>query len=218
MIHSYLPGRKQRVKLGVIRSEWLYIKRGVPQGSIVGPTLFNVFINDLLLALQDSCTVYNYADDNTLSFCHHDPAIVKSTLEGAANKAIKWFDENNMKANPSKFQGITFRIFILKGKRIDISNFEFQLQDNVSIKLDETVKLLGMHIDNQLNFGPHIRHLSKKCARQTNVIARFYLEALRWLATRSSITGIGSSRPPFENECYAKILTWIQGSDNESSN
>ena len=81
---SYLSSRIQRVKLGNSRSEWLCIKKGVPQGSLTGPLLFNNFINDLLLYLEKHCTVYNYADDNSLSGSHNDPMVLKSSLENAS--------------------------------------------------------------------------------------------------------------------------------------
>ena len=58
----------------------------------MGSILFNIFINDFLYDLQSTCDVYNYADDNTLSFSHSNPSIIKSTLEQASQQAIRWFE------------------------------------------------------------------------------------------------------------------------------
>ena len=74
-----------------------------------------------------------------------------------------------MKVNPNKFQGI---VFCPKNKRNELANFEFCLTDNVTIKPSKCVKLLGMLLDNSLNFSTHIKSLSSKCAKQTNVMAR----------------------------------------------
>ena len=67
LLNSYLSGRKQQVKLNNIVSSWSVIKKGVPQGSNLGPLLFNVFINDICY-LKDHRTLYNYAGDNTIYF------------------------------------------------------------------------------------------------------------------------------------------------------
>ena len=69
LVSSYPSDRKHTVKLGSHHSEWSNITKGVPQGSILGPLLFNVFINDIFHALGRS-SLYNYADDNTLSYAH----------------------------------------------------------------------------------------------------------------------------------------------------
>jgi hypothetical protein len=141
----------------------------VPQGSIVGvgPTLFKVFINDLMLSLRNICTVYNYADDNTLSFCHPDPSIVKATLENAANHAIEWFERNDMKVNPSKFQAL-----VIYGRKTERIIQSFNLSSGVEIKPENDVKLLGCIIDEKLNFSAHVKELSKKCSKQINIMAR----------------------------------------------
>ena len=71
LLKSYLSDRKQRIKLNNIVSSWSEIKKGVPQGSILGPLLFNVFINDIFYFIEHG-TLYNYADDNTISFSSPD--------------------------------------------------------------------------------------------------------------------------------------------------
>ena len=71
LLKSYLSNRKQQIKVNRVLSSWADIQKGVPQGSILGPLLFNVFINDIFHFISDS-SLYNYADDNTLSFCNPD--------------------------------------------------------------------------------------------------------------------------------------------------
>ena len=71
IIKSYLVARLQRVKIGDTFSEWVTNVKGVPQVSIHGPLLFNIFINDFLF-INLSSKIYNYADDNTLSYVSSD--------------------------------------------------------------------------------------------------------------------------------------------------
>jgi hypothetical protein len=165
LVRSYLCNRRQRVKIGCTKSQWTIVERGVPQGSVLGPLLFNVFINDIVYKLEGHCSIYNYADDNTLRFSHRYVPVLKDHLEICSGIAVNWFKANHMKANPGKFQ-----LLLLKS---DQSN------DNISINLfDETitpknsVKLLGVHLDDKLNFERHISEICIRASRKINALSR----------------------------------------------
>jgi retron-type reverse transcriptase len=70
LLRNYLTGRKQQIKLQEVLSSWADIQKGIPQGSILDPLLFNILINDIFYFIEYG-TLYNYADDNTLT-CVND--------------------------------------------------------------------------------------------------------------------------------------------------
>ena len=90
------------------------LRKSVPQGSILGPILFNIFINDLLFFIKET-GVCNFADDTTLYKCECDFDIVLENLEINANIAINWLNNNEMVANPNKFP----LIFLARNKSIE---------------------------------------------------------------------------------------------------
>ena len=162
LIKSYLTERKQCVRVGSTNSCLKNIKKGVPQGSILGPTIFNIFVNDIFHFVKKSDLV-NYADDNTLTFTHSDINVLKKTLEDESNILIKWFKENEMRANPDKFQGIAI------GKKSIAENLSFNI-GGITLKCENTVKLLGVTIDSLLNFDSHIKNVCIKSSRQINAL------------------------------------------------
>ena len=96
---DYLNSRKQRTKVGSSYSKWSEIKRGIPQGSILEPLLFNIFVNDLFFVTGKS-NICNFADDNTLYSCGANLKTVSENLTRDARKLLLWFKINSMKANP----------------------------------------------------------------------------------------------------------------------
>ena len=163
LISSYLTKRKQRVKVGSIFSEWLEIVFGVPQGSILGPLLFNIFINDLLLFILET-ELCNFADDNTLYACDTSLEKVLIRLTKEASNTINWFRINFMVANPAKFQ-----LIIIGAKSNDNP---YVIVDNKKVMASDTVKLLGVYIDKNLKFSEHIRHISSKARSKCFALSR----------------------------------------------
>ncbi len=108
LFSDYLCNRVQRTKIGVCRSPWAGIIKGVPQGCGLGPMLFNVFINHLFYSLLE-CKLYKYADDNTQSKVGSAVKDVFESLRIDAWNATKWFTSNFMKVNPENFQVYVFR-------------------------------------------------------------------------------------------------------------
>jgi hypothetical protein len=167
LVASYLGDRSQRVKLGSVRSEWSPLSKGVPQGSILGPLIFNVFINDMFYDAYGS-QIYNYADDTTLLYSGSNLDIVKANLSQDASRLVNWFQLNGMKANPDKFQAILFSPSPLLSKdfNVKIENTSDTIKGSVS------VKLLGVTIDSRLCFDDHVDNICLKSGRQVNALRR----------------------------------------------
>ena len=93
LVHSHLSNRKQRTKINSSYSSWLEIIFGVPQGSILGPLLFNLFLIDLFFIIENT-DIAIYADDNTPYISADDIDGVIKSLEEASATLFKWFSDN----------------------------------------------------------------------------------------------------------------------------
>ena len=163
LINSYLKGRKQRVRVGNKTSDWLEVLFGVPQGSILGPILFNIFLNDLFSFIQET-EICNFADDNTLYACDSTIENVISRLENDTLRVNTWFKNNSMVANQEKFQVMFLGVRDPCEIPLKVGNFVINGQSQVL--------LLGITIDHKLNFSDHIKTLCKNANNKISALLR----------------------------------------------
>ena len=157
-VKSYLTERWHRTKINQSFSSWAELLSGVPQGSVLGPILFNLYINDLFFIIEQT-DICNYADDNTLNACDMSLENLLRRLEHDSLLAIEWFQSNNMKLNEDKCH------LLVSGFKHEI------LWVNIGEKKiweSKEVKLLGLNIDKDLNFTSHV---SKICVKAGNKLA-----------------------------------------------
>ena len=161
---SFLKGRAQRVRLGNITSETVTILFGVPQGSVLGPVLFNIYIRSIYKCVQKlGFKIFGYADDHQVlkSFVPSEQLKVLSIqLVDCFDAIQKWMMQYFLQLNGPKTQLIIFgssRIF----ERIVISGAHLNLK--TTVRFVSVVKNLGFTMDNKLNFQNQIIMLKKKC-------------------------------------------------------
>jgi hypothetical protein len=161
-IKSYLDRRKQFVKLGNHSSNCFDIACGVPQGSVLGPKLFILYINDIC---QVSKLLYMvlFADDTNVFCSGDDLDTLQKNINEELYKLKLWFDWNKLSLNVSKTKFMFFGRFRLNTQlKIEI--------DGVAIEQVHKIKFLGVTIDDKLSWKPHITHVKYKVARSLAVI------------------------------------------------
>ena len=133
-------------------STWESVKLGVLQGSVLGPMLFNIFINGLFFQVKKA-KLNAYTDDHQVYYSHVDPAALKACVSHDVGVANQWYHENGMLVNESKHQGLV------------LGDTEYSF----SFPVKDTLEIFGTEIDNKPNFSKHISNVRKKI----NVMFRF---------------------------------------------
>lgn len=155
LIISYLTNRYQTVSINNCNSQLLKVKCGVPQGSILGPLLFIIAVNDLAANMSSMPIIY--VDDTTLVNSARNEESLKLVASTLFDEVSSWFFSNNFHLNCDKTERIIFTLNSLQ-------------QENLS-----KVKLLGITLDNKLNWGEHIQMLTSKLSRVIYLLRKLRL-------------------------------------------
>ena len=159
-IYAYLTNRKQRVRINNQFSEWKDLKYGVPQGSILGPLFFNIFMCDLFIFTGDY-DIINYADDNTPYACAENCENVITNLKKCTETLFIWINRIFLKTNPEKSH------LLLSDKLDRFIDFESEHIQNGTCE-----KLLGITIDSGLKFDVHMKNLCNKASLKLHALSR----------------------------------------------
>ena len=164
---SYLSDRLQAIKSNGTKSNYLPITCGVPQGSILGPLLFILYINDLYTFLTDS-TVSLYADDTALYTSAKTQIEIKLTLQIELTIVCEWLKANKLTLNSNKTKYVIFGTRQTLTTKPDL-NLKV---GNDQIDRVTSMKYLGVILDDHLTFDEHITYIINKASKKLGVLRR----------------------------------------------
>jgi len=156
---SYLSSRIQRVRIGPTLSDPSPCSRGVPQGSVLGPLLFVLYTRDISTVIPPAVLHQEFADDNLIDFSDHDPNTVCSTLTTAVTKLASWLEDIGLLLNSAKTQ-----VMFLKPRGGEDVQSAVKCNGTV-LEVTHSAKYLGVTVDDQLSWSPHVDHVSRKCSQ-----------------------------------------------------
>jgi hypothetical protein len=167
-IRSYLSGRSQYVDIESVKSSQQSIQCGVPQGSILGPLLFLISINDIHRSVNTN--ILSFADDTTIVLSHFDPALLFREANTVLDTIFNWFCSNKLSLNAPKTQ----YIIIQRNNNIDLSQYNLYVNGVCLSRISEC-KFLGITIDEALSWRPHISRLNSKISNALFAIKHVFM-------------------------------------------
>ena len=163
---SYLSDRTQFISINGFNSDYKTVKYGVPQGSVLGPLLFLIFINDLNIAIKNSET-FHFADDTCLLNIKDSIKKINKVVNKDLKFLIQWLHANKISLNVAKTEVIIFR---RKKKQLD---FDLNLKIcGKKLQASSYVKYLGIYLDQYLDWSPHVNHLSHKLVKANAMLCK----------------------------------------------
>ena len=179
LMYSYLTDRTQHVYLNGNKSQTKLITNGVPQGSVLGPLCFLIYINDLPLHLNKNTQNDLFADDASLHTAHTQIDTIQTTLQDSINKTSEWCDKNSMVLHPDKTKCMI--ITTRQKHQLTHPNLNLRLGPSL-IEQVENHKMLGLTIDSHLTWNYHIEALIKRISKNI-----FFLTKLKKYTTTKNL-------------------------------
>ena len=164
-MRSYFSNRQNRVKLNGVTSSWKDAIRGCPQGSSLGPLLWNIFKNDMTYIVNNA-SLSMYADDHQLYVKGYSVDCVEQLLTNGGHTISKWYKDNFLKGNYDKYN---LMLLGRKNKNEDSQSINVKIDKQV-IKSSPDLKLLGVTLDDELSFSTHISDICKKASKKVGVL------------------------------------------------
>jgi hypothetical protein len=161
---SYLNNRMQNVSLNGASSENQPITCGVPQGSILGPLLFLIYIDDLRFSLNN-CSVFHFAHDTNLLFSLKNPKLWSKVINQELKNLFEWLCSNRLSLNASKTE---FSIF--RPPQVNLNERVTLRLNGVTIFESPKIKYLGIILDGRLTWKHHVNEICKKLGRSLGMI------------------------------------------------
>ena len=168
---NYLSNRYQFVSINNTSSSFLRIECGVPQGSILGPILFILYINDLPRESTKPKFLL-HADKTSILYENTDTKAIIKTINMEMPKVIEWLKSNKIHINVNK---IVAMLFHTRQKRVNIDENSIVIDGNV-IPFATKTKFLGINIDNDPIWKANINYLTKKISKGVGVLLRLSKE------------------------------------------
>ena len=167
LLHDFLANRKERVVLKGQVSSWANVKSGVPQGSILGPLLFLIYINDLPKGLSSNAKLF--ADDTSLFFGIHDSSTTRNELNNDLVKINNWAYQWKMSFKPDPNKQAQEVIFSRKPKKINQPPLTFSKS---TVSQSTSQKHLGMILDASVSFKEHLISVQSKTNKTIGLLRK----------------------------------------------
>ena len=164
---DYFTNREQLTSVNGYLSESRPVESGVPQGSILGPLLFILTLNDLHKSIR-KCSLSLYADDTCIYFASKDPSSLQKTINKDLESLAEWFSNNQLLLNVGKCQ---FMLIGSKAKLRKFKNVHLKIQ-NTSLQRVTECKYLGAILDESLTWTPQIENIRSKTLKIFHAVKR----------------------------------------------